>query len=158
MTAYVLDFVQHRPASNESNAANAHDSTPRVNRVEGMRITNPFRDEICRSGTVKSQPQEVFDLCSEDGKGDATGEAHNYGIGNVLDDCAKVEDAQKDKERTCEDRGYGKSGRTVLLNDACDNHDERARGATYLHARTAEERDDKPCYDSGDDALFRRHT
>ena len=45
----------------------------------------------------------------------------------------------------------------ILLDDAGNDNDERARGTANLHFRAAEERYYQTRHDSGDYALFRCH-
>ena len=68
-----------------------------------------------------------------------------------------MEHAEEDEEDTGQKGGYRQALEAVLLNDAIYNNNERARGASYLHLRTAEDRYDQSGDDGSDDALLRSH-
>ena len=65
-----------------------------------------------------------------------------------------MEDAEHDEEHARHEGGYRESLKSILLDDAIYNNNERARGASDLHLRASEERDDESGHDGGDDTLL----
>ena len=69
-----------------------------------------------------------------------------------------MQHAEHDEEHARHQRGYGQSLEAILLDDAIDNNNERARGTANLHLRSTKDRDDETGDDGGDDTLLGRHT
>ena len=97
-------------------------------------VEQPFADEVARHRLVPElQSEDIRHLCGEDGDGDAAREAHDDGVGDELDDRPQPEDAQHDEDDARHQCGGDEARLAILLDDAVDNDDERARRSAYLH-------------------------
>ena len=153
----VLATGDFRPKSNDSNGAHADCSTPPVDGGERTDIGNPLLNEVGRH-VLHRQAEQVLDLCGEDGQGNTRGKTHHNRIRDVLDDGAKVQDTEQDEEHTRQECGDGQPLEAVLLDDTIYNNNERARRATYLNLRSAENGNHKSCHDGSDNPLLRGDT
>ena len=81
-----------------------------------------------------------------------TGEAHHYGVGNEFYHRAEVKQSEHHQYKACHDGSYRQTLKAIFGYDAVDDHDERARGAAYLHCAAAQSRHQEAAYDRGDEA------
>ena len=140
----------------DGHASHAHACGPQVKAAEMPRVGYPLFDEVGRH-FADGQPEKVFHLGGEDGHGDAAGEAHHDGVGDVFDDGAQVEHAEENQEHAGQDGGHEQARFAVLLDDAIDDNDERACRPADLHPAAAEERHGQPGDDGCDDTFFGSH-
>jgi hypothetical protein len=68
-----------------------------------------------------------------------------------------MQQAEHDQKHTGHQRGNGQALEAVLLDDAVDDNNERARRTADLYLRTSEDGDEQTGHDGGDDALLRRN-
>ena len=69
-----------------------------------------------------------------------------------------MEYTEHNQKHTCHQCGNRKTFEAILLDNAVYNNNERARRTTNLYFRSAKDRDNQSCYNSGDNTLFRRHS
>ena len=138
--------------SNNHNAHQAHAQRPEVHLVDILEVAGPLIDEV--GGHIRdTHTEQVVHLGREDGDGDTAREAHDDGIGHKLDDRSEFEDTHQNHHQACQDGGNGKARKTKLLDDAIDDDNEGTRGATNLHLRTAQSRDQETGQDGGHKTL-----
>ena len=158
MAVDIFHLVHVRPAGYDDHRPHAYDGAPQVDACEVAGIAYPFRDEVGRHGTFYRQAEEILDLSGEDGERDTAGETYYDGIGDILDDGAQTKQTQHYEEHAREQCGNHKALYAILSYDARDDDDESARGATYLHLGTTQQRDDQACHDGCGDALLWGHS
>ena len=118
---------------------------------EMSEIAHPFVDKAGGHCALNVQAEKIFDLRGEDGERDPGRKTDNNGIGNKLNHTPQTKHTEQHKEETGHDRGNQQSGKTETLDHAVDDDDESPRGATDLHATSAQCRDDDPGHNSRQD-------
>ena len=101
-----------------------------------------------RRHTLYIHTKEVVHLRRENGQRNTCREAHDHRIRHKLNDTAQFEHTHENEHDTRHDRGDEQACEPVLLNNAINDDNERARRTANLHLATAESRNDKSCYDS----------
>lgn len=93
-----------------------------------------------RTGGSRRDAEEVFQLADEDDQADAGREAHDHGIGNVLQDGAEASEAHADEHQAGEKGRHGQPADAVLCGNGREHRDKGAGGPGNLHARATEYR------------------
>ncbi len=122
--------------------------------VRGVRL--PLREEV-RGHRAHLQAEQVLDLRREDDDRDPAREAGDDRVRDELDRAAEPGEAEDDQHAAREDRDDRQAVEAVPRDDAVDDDDEGARRPADLDAAAAEQRDQEPGDDGGDEALFRGH-
>ena len=97
----------------------------------------------------EGEAEKLLDLAREDDERNAGGEAHRHRIGDVFDEDAEAQKADRDEDAAGKEGGEDQPVDPVLLHRRRDEHDESSGGATDLKTAAAERRDDEAADNRG---------
>ena len=147
--------LMRRPAEQDDQAYNAYDESLDV---EGPYMRSDCRKFVCgvyRGGSFgKGEPQQVFKLSYEQCHGNACGESGGDGVGDEADDGAQLEQTHEHEQHAGDDGGGHQPLESVGRHDAGHDGGEGGSGARYVHAASAEQRNDEAGHDGGVKALL----
>jgi hypothetical protein len=103
------------------------------------------------------RPRKVLHLAREDDDGDSARESGDEWCRHELDDGTQARESHHEQHEAGHEGRDREPLDPVLLHDAVDDHDERARGPADLYSRTAQGGNQEPGDDRGDQAAFGRH-
>src|ERR1051326_8127646 len=106
---------------------------------------------------ARLEPEGGVDLLASDQNRDTGGEANRHRMGNELDGRPETSHAQYHEDHAGHDCCDRQAIDAVLLDDAVDDDDERARRPADLHTRTTERGDEESSDDRGIESLLQRH-
>ncbi len=118
-----------------------------------MEVTRPFFNELSGNFFRDGEAEDVFNLRGKDYHGDAGGEPCGDREWNKADErphAAEPKDDEEEARHQCADQ---QAGCVVLLQDAHDDDHEGSGGAAYLIFASAEQGDEEPGHNGGDEAL-----
>ena len=145
------------PQDADGEGHEAHDDGIDIDRIERGGVKLDLADGVGGVLREEAEPEEVRHLAERDDDGDTRGKAHGHRVRDELDDGAELRDAENDEQNTREECRGGQAVVAVLAHDAVDNHDEGARGAADLEARTAQKRNGEARDNRRVEALFGTH-
>ena len=151
---YIIIFSNHGPCGNHGYRAYAHTGTPPVYGAKVADICYPLLYKVA-GHALHRQSEQILDLCGKDGQRNTAGKTYHYGVRYILDDGTQVQHAKHNQEHARHQCGNGQSLKSVLLYNTVNDDDKCAGRSAYLHLRSAQQRYDETCYDSGDDTLLR---
>ena len=102
------------------------------------------------------QAEQVLELGQPDEHCNAIGEPDHDGHGHVPHQGPEAQQTHQKQQPARHEGGQQQTLQAVPLQDAVDHHDEGPGGSTDLHVGAAEQRDEQPGHDGGNQAAFRR--
>ena len=137
-------------------AADAESRLRPVYITDVLKITDPFRDESGRHRDIR-ESEEILHLRREYSEGYTAGEADDDRVRYEMEYGSEPAESHHHQNHSGHNRGDREPGHPVLSDDAGDNDDERARGASDEEARTAEDRNQESRHYCRDEPLLRSH-
>src|SRR6266513_335476 len=101
------------PHQNDRERGDGDHERPRIDRIEGVNIGVPLRQERRWDGR-HLETEQVTDLTREDDQRDAAGEADRHRIGSELDRTAEAQQAEGDEDEAGHERGHDQPIDAVL--------------------------------------------
>src|SRR5437773_2697246 len=101
------------PSATTADRGDRDHERPRIDRIEGVNIGVPLRQERRWDGR-HLETEQVTDLTREDDQRDAAGEADRHRIGNELDRTAEPQQAEGDEDEASHERGHDQPIDAVL--------------------------------------------
>lgn len=147
-----------RPEEQHGQADDTHQARLPVHCGEVARKGSQLLRRFHRGGARRiGKAEKVLQLADGQRDGDARSEPGRDSEGHEADKGAQLEQAHEDEQNARDDGGGDEAFYAIGGHDAGNDGGEGRRGAGYLHAAAAEERDEEPGNNGGVEALLRRH-
>ena len=131
------------PQNNDRQRQQRQKQRLRIPRWQSIPQSMQQRKKLRRRFTLNLQAQKILDLRNPDQHRNPIGKTDNHCHRNEFNQNPHAKKTHHPQHDARHKRGQQQSAHTIALDNPIHNHDERTRRSANLHARTAEQRNQK---------------